>query len=229
MHKSILASIAAALIAFGATPAAAALAVGDTYVYRIVNAYNNETRGEVTYRVDKVDADTVTMAVTFDHPSLGVPHTDVFGRDDNWLRHPLINHDVPVEYNFSPAFPAYVAPLDPGKSWSMRVGATDPISGRRNSVRVDGDVVGTERISTPAGAFDTIKVKRRVYAGDWGLFTAETNIVETDWYAPALGRPVRTERNSSYMDPDKCGRPSSACTPVRGDWTVFELVNYSRK
>jgi hypothetical protein len=89
--------------------------------------------------------------------------------------------------------------------------------------------VGSERITTPAGSFDTIKVKRRVYAGDWEAFTMETNIVETDWFAPALGRAVRTDRNSSYMDPQRCGNPTSACTPVRGDWHVFELVSYNRK
>ena len=116
MHKISLALPVVALAVFCATPAAAAPAVGDTYVYRIINAYNNETRGQVTYRVDKVDADGVTMAVSFDRPSLGVPHTGVFAREGNWLRHTLINHDVPVEYNFSPAYPAYVAPLEPGKS-----------------------------------------------------------------------------------------------------------------
>jgi hypothetical protein len=213
----------------GAGVAVAAPAVGDTYVYRVVNGYSNETRGQVTYRVDKVDASSVTLSVAPDHPSLGAPHTEILASDANWLRHPLINHDMPVEYDFAPAYPAYMAPLDSGKSWSARVSATNPASGRRTSVRVDGDVLGTERITTPAGAFDTIKVKRRVYAGDWETFTMETNIVETDWYAPALGRPVRTERNSGYMDPQKCGNPSSACTSVRGDWLVFELLKYNRK
>ena len=228
MQKCHLALLFIVLVVSGASAAVAAPAAGDTYVYRVLNAYNNEVRGQVTYRVDNVDADRVTVSVSPDHPSLGVPHTDVFTRDDNWLRHPLINHDMPVEYNFSPAYPAYMSPLDPGKSWSMRVSAINPTSGRRNSVRVDGDVLGTERITTPAGAFDTIKVKRKVYAGDWDGFTFETNIVETDWYAPALGRPVRTERNSSYIDPQKCAA-SSACAPIRGDWNVFELVTYSRK
>jgi hypothetical protein len=44
-----------------------------------------------------------------------------------------------------------------------------------------------------------------------------------------VGLPVRSERNSAYMSPQKCGNPSSACTPIRGDWHVFELVSYNRK
>ena len=121
-----------------------------------------------------------------------------------------------------------MAPLDSGKSWSTRVRATNPNSVRSNSVRVDGEVLGTERITTPAGAFDAIKVKRRVYAGDWGTFMSETTIVETDWYAPALGRPVRTERNSSYLDPENAAQVPPV-TPVRGDWDLFELVSYGQK
>ena len=202
--------------------------MGDTYVYRVINKYSNETRGYITYRVDRVDAEKVTYIVSPDQPSLGRVHTDIVTRDGNWLQHPLINHDTPVVYNFSPAYPAYVVPLEAGKSWSVRVNAANSTARRGNSVRVDGNVVGTESITTPAGAFDTIKVKRMVYAGDWDTFASETTTVETDWYAPALGRPVRIERVSSYLDPQKCGA-SSACTPIRGDWDVFELSNYSRK
>ena len=228
MRTHFLAVIVITLFVFWGRAAVAAPAVGDTYVYRVTNAYNHEARGFVTHRVESIDADRVTISVSPDQPSLGVRYTEVFSKDGNWLQHSLINHDVPVEYNFSPAYPAYVAPLDSGKSWSTRVNATNSTSRRGNSVRVDGSVLGTESITTPAGAFDTIKVKRTVYAGDWGTFTSETTIVETDWYAPALGRPVRTERVSSYLDPQKCGA-SSACTPIRGDWDVFELSNYSRK
>jgi hypothetical protein len=217
------------LITVATTVAAiAAPAIGDTYVYRIVNAYNHEVVGEVSYRVDKVDAGQLTLSVAYDRPSLGTPHMEIVAADANWLRHPLVNHDVPVEYSFSPPFPAYVAPLDAGKSWSTRVSATNPATGRRTSVRVDGDVLGSERITTPAGTFDSVKVKRKVYAGDWEAFRNETNIVETDWYVSALGRPVRFERNSSYIDQQKCAT-RGACTPVRGDWNIFELVSYNQK
>ena len=100
--------------------------------------------------------------------------------------------------------------------------ATNPATGQRNSVRVDGEVLGSERISTPAGAYDTIKVKRRVYAGDFESFRRETNIVETDWYAPALGRVVKSDSKSSWIDVARCTR-SNDCD-FRGDWNIFELA-----
>ena len=220
--SAVVAAVALASVAPG--PAAAATpAAGDTYVYRVINGYSKEVRGEIRYRVDKVDAGRVTVSVTTNVPALGVARIEVVTPEGNWLRHPVINHDQPVEYEFSPAFPAYVFPLEQRKSWSLRVNAVQPATGRRNSVRVDGSVLGTERVTVPGGSFDTIKVRRRVYAGDWDGFRLETNIIETDWYAPQLGRPVRSESTSSYMQPERCVE-YHACTPILGDWHVFELV-----
>jgi len=211
------------MAAFLVLPAsAAAPAAGDTYVYRVINVYNGETRGQVTYRVEKVDADRMTESVSADTPVLGAAHTEVVTRDGNWIRHPLVNHDQPVEYEFSPAYPAYAFPLDTGKTWSVRVTGTQTATGQQVSVRVDGEVVGSERVTVPAGSFDTIKVRRATYAGDFEFFRRETNIIETLWYAPALGRAVRRERDSSYMDPSRCGR--GPCNPMHGDWDIFELV-----
>jgi hypothetical protein len=223
MRILIVAIIAFIIAAIAPPVASAASAVaGDTFAYRVSNGYNNEARGQIQYRIDKIDADRITVSVSIDVPALGLPHTEIYTNEGNWLRHPLTNHDQPVEYEFSPPYPAYVFPLEAGKSWSLRVTAANPASGQRNSVRVDGEVLGTERITTPAGAFDTIKVRRIVYAGDWENFRRETTIVETDWFAPALGRPVRTESNSKYFDLSRCCR--GPFDPIRGDWSIFELV-----
>jgi hypothetical protein len=219
--RATLAAAGFALMAAGAAVAAPP-AVGDTYVYRIINGYNHEVRGHVRYRVDATDAERMTVTVTPDAPSLGSPSTRRYTLGGNWLRHPVINHDQPVDYEFSPAFPAYEMPLDTGKTWSVRVNATEPVSGRRASVRVDGAVTGNERITVPAGTFDTIKVRRYVFADDAEGFRQPTTIVETDWYAPALGRAVRSETKSEYIDLARGRSKGSQWT--RGDWTVMELT-----
>ena len=216
----ICAPIFAAILAAGAVPGALA-ATGDIYVYRISNGYNSEIRGTISYRVEKVDANRVEVAVTTDTPSAGVARTEVYTKEGNWLRHPLVNHDQLRDYEFASALPVYAD----GGSWSVRVNALDPATGKRNSVRVDGEVVGSERITVPAGTFDTIKIMRRVYAGDWDGFMRETNIVETDWYAPALGRPVKSDSKSSWQDMSRCSR--GGCPWFRGDWNIVELAETS--
>ena len=201
-------------------------ALGDTYVYRLSDGYRNKQPGQVSYRVDQIEADRIVMSVDPDTRIEGGTRMESYTRDGNWLRHPLINHNEPVLYEFNTPYPAYVSPLAPNQSWSTRVTATNPTHGRR-SVRVDGKVVGAERIRVPAGEFDTIKIRRYVYAGDTDYRT-ETYITETDWYAPELGRAVRTERQGIWRENRSCStNVMFACDDTKlGDWHVYELVSY---
>ncbi len=201
------------------------LAVGDAWVYRLSNGYNNEVRGQIRYQVEKIDAGRTVVSATPDNPSLGQAYTVVYTKEGNWLRHPVASHGQSVEYEFATAYPAYVFPLQPDKSWSLRVNAAVPATGKISSVRVDGTVLGAERIRVPAGEFDTIRIRRLVYAGDWDYSRRETNINETDWYAPVLGRVVRSESKSEWQDLSQCGK--NGCPPVRGDWNVFELIAFN--
>jgi len=202
------------------------LAVGDTYVYQISDGYRNKPPQQITYRVDQIEADRIVMSVNPDTGNEGGARIESYTRDGNWLRHPMFNRDDIVIYDFNIPYPAYVFPLAPGKSWSMRVIATHPSQGRR-SVRVDGKVLGAVRIRVPAGEFDTIQVRRQVYAGDTG-YGAETHISETDWYAPSARQFVASEGTSSHVDTSRSGGGrGDPPLRVRGDWLVAELVRYS--
>ncbi len=200
------------------------LALGDTYVYRLSDGYGNKPPGQVSYRVDRIEADRIVMLVDPNTRIEGGARIESYTRDGNWLRHPLINHDEPVLYEFNTPYPAYVAPFAPNQSWSTRVTATNPSQGRR-SVRVDGKVLGAERIRVPAGEFDTIKIRRLVYAGDTDYRT-ETQITEIDWYAPVLGRAVRTERQGQWREYRSCDNFFFCDNTKRSDWHVYELVSY---
>jgi hypothetical protein len=149
-----------------------------------------------------------------------------FGLEGNWISHVLYNHDRPVDYEFSPAYPNYAFPLTPEQSWSQRVNARDPATGNVRSVRVDGRVLGAERIKTAAGEFDTVKIYRLIWAGDWEGFLTETVITETEWYSPQLGRPVRLDRMSQWYDRTRSssGTVFNTNQLMRGDWQVFELA-----
>ncbi len=211
-----------------AASAAAAPAAGDTYVYQVVNAYNREVLGKVQHQVSTTDAGRVTVSVSPDAAAAGAERTEVYTNDGNWLRAPVESHGVPVEYEFAAPYPAYAFPLDPGKTWSVRVSASVPSLGARRSVRVDGRVLGAERVRVPAGEFDAIKVMRFVYPGDEGRnHASETRITETEWYAPALGRPVRTERKSEWINPSECSQHGGC--DFRGSWEVIELVSAPAK
>lgn len=216
--------LAGAVLAAAAcsTPAAEAPAVGDVYVYRLVNGYNKETQGQIRLQLKSLDGGNASFAVTPDKPEAGVARTNVYNKEGNWLRHLVENHGEKVDYEFKVAFPAYVFPLDTGKTWSVKVPARIVPRDKETVVYVRGKVIGTERVRVPAGEFDTIKVRRYVYPGDADYHLPETQVEEYEWYAPALGRAVRTERRSQYFDLAQCSEQGS-CLQY-GAWDIFELV-----
>ena len=218
---SLVVLLAAATLAIAAVGNGSAPAAGDTYVYRMINAYNNEPRGQVSYRVDRAEVDRIVMSVTTEQQGAALTAEEIYTADGKWLRHPLISRDRPITYDFAQPCPSYEFPLERGKSWSHRVEATNPATGRRQSVRIDAEVGGSERVRVPAGEFDAVKITRTIYTGDADFPKRETTITETEWYAPALGRSVKLVSNSFYVDNSLPIRSQL----VRGDWNIFELVS----
>jgi hypothetical protein len=220
--RGISSALAALAVCLAPVMASAEPSVGDTAVYRLVNGYNGQVRGHLENRVDKVDASSITVTVTPDSPHAGSSVTKLFTKDGNWLRHPVESHGIKVMYKFSTAYPAYVYPLEPGQAWSVRVNASIAGERKARSVRVDGKALQAERIRVPAGEFDTVKIRRLVYPGDSNYDQMETQIIEFEWYAPALKRAVRLERRSEWIDPGRCGMITGC--DFHGDWDILELV-----
>lgn len=205
-----------------AVPAAA-----QAFVYRVINGYNKGTVGHVNQEPAPTGTPQAqVLNIVVDSPALGLARTEVYAGEGQWLRHTLDSHGVPTEYEFASALPAIKPPFNAGQSWSARVNAVVKLGGEsvQRSVRVDGTVLGTERLNVPAGEFDTVKIRRFIYPGDRELSKSETHIYEVDWYAPALGRSVRTETRSSWMEP--CGR---RLCEHRGDWFIYELTQAAKK
>ncbi len=203
---------------------------GDRYVYLVVNGYNSEPVGQVEYRVDSAVRDHYVADVSPTAVYPGQARTEMYLFDGNWLRHPLASHGQQIEFEFNPPYPAYVFPLEARRTWSQRVNARNPATGKMASVRVDGEVLAAERIVTAAGEFDTFRIFRRIYAGDWDGFLTETNITEVEWYAPAIGRAVRLDLNSQWYDTSRSPGGNNLWFNqgllIRGDWHVFELMSW---
>ena len=209
---ALLAMLFTAPASFAATPA-----VGDAYTYRLTNGFTREIGGQIRYEVTAAStAQGQVVTVTTDSPLIGPDRTEIHTTDGQWLRRPLDSHGINVEYEFSPALPS----MSSGKAWSTRVNAKVPSENASRSVRIDGEVLGNERIRVPAGEFDTVKIRRIIYSGDRDFLKGETRIVDIDWFAPALGRTVRSETRS-YWRQFSCGRYGCDFT---GNWNVLELT-----
>ncbi len=219
VYRKFQVSALAALVLLVA-PAAAVAAVGDAFVYRVTDRYTGETRGDITFLVDKVEANRIVTSVNSQNSLVEAGRTAIFSSDGNWVRHAIDSHGFPQTIEFSTESPAYAFPLAVGKRWSMRAPARVVPTGQVRSVRIDAEVVGAERIRVPAGEFDTLKISRVIYGGDGNNFESETRISQTEWYAPALRRAVKTEVRSAHLDM----RISRGNRVARGDWDLHELI-----
>ena len=205
-----------------ASIAAPEVRVGDSWTYQLHDGYTRIAKGTYRYTVTAIGPQRVNVEATHDGQPAG---TQVFTRDWNWIEKPMTNLQ---NFRYSPPYPALPFPLEAGKRWQAYVQATDPATGKTNRVRIDGDVLGWERVKVPAGEFDALKVRRVVYAGNADYDRGEENIVEFDWYAPLLGQAVKQVSSSEYLD-KRAGCDDGYCDDwVRNDWNVMELVSAVR-
>ena len=194
--------------------------VGDGWKYSLHDGYTKLPRGTLEYRVSAVQGDTVTVELRHE----GRESTERYTRDWNWRERPMTNLQ---NFRYEPAYPALPFPLVAGKTWQSYIKATDPATGRVNRVRIDGAVLGWERVKVPAGEFDALKVQRRVYAGNHDYFRGEEHIEEFDWYAPKLGQIVKHMSSSSHLDTSRsCFDEGTDCNVIKGDWNVVELLSH---
>ena len=230
MFRTALRLLAAALLVTGCasplsqTPPAGTSAsvsppdirAGVSWKYSLHDGYTKLPRGALEYRVSSVQSDTVTVELSHE----GKQSTQLYTRDWNWRERPMTNLQ---NFRYDPPYPALPFPLEAGKTWQAFVKATDPATGRVNRVRIDGKVLGWERVKVPAGEFDALVVQRVVYAGNGDTFLSEEYITEVDWYSAAVGAIVKHSSRSGHRDYRLgCDR---VCTQwIDNGWNVVELV-----
>ncbi len=194
---------------------------GQFWEYAVRDGYSGTARGLYRYTVASADADRIVVDVTRDGARIDA---HIYAPGWNGIEHPLTNLQ---RFRFDPPFPAFDFPLHAGKRWQRVVRTTDPATGRTYRTHVQAAAGGWHRIRVPAGEFDALQVTRYVYAGNAEFFNSQEEIVQTDWYAPALGYVVASEGNSSHIDTSRSGGGRGRPLRVRGEWLIAELVRYS--
>jgi hypothetical protein len=190
--------------------------VGRSWSFQVVNGFNSEVVAH--YREELVEGTGSALRVMRTDTSLGESIAEHYTPEWNWLIKARPGVRVPTEY--APPLQVLAFPLEVGKTWSQRTFSRDPDTGQQFTVRLDGRVVGWEKIKVPAGTFDAVLIRRTIYIGDGDYMYTDTQFIESDWYAPSVGRVVRAETWSGRYDLyHSYGRAW-----VRGDWNVLELA-----
>jgi hypothetical protein len=209
---------------------------GAHWTYRVRDGFTDLPRPTERYRVTEVTGDRVVVTVSRENTS---DEVQIYDRQWNWLQHRATDLQPFV---YSPPYPAFAFPLAAGRTWSARLRATDPATGERFPLTVDGTVLGWERVRVPAGEFDALKIRRIVFLQYYEPnVRGRSEIVETEWYAPAVNQAVRREASARYLS-YLYGDNESGLLQVRGmgndgggprivpdDWFIYELVDYAAR
>jgi hypothetical protein len=169
--------------------------IGDRWEYRYTDTTTRRQRKAV-YEIRALSTEGIVEAATFgDERSL----VRAYSADIS-----LVQGDV---WDFSPYMLSFGAPK-PGERWSTLVPQRSrTCSEAGTACNFSGRVAGTERISTPAGSFDTVKIVVDFnLRGGPGVFIGATTWREiTYWYSEAAKRIVKSSlrtRNGNTVEPD---------------------------
>ena len=231
-HRSLLALVTALLaaallaactpdfVASGPPAAAPVLKAGDRWVYRGREGFRLPTVWEETHEVTGAAPDNITVRVSYAGGVKG-DRTEVLTAPGLVRVGELMDIET---RQFAQPLRRFAFPLTPGTSWNQWVGNLNETTHRSGQINRYGQVGGWEKVTTPAGTFDAIRVRVFMTLDDEEFWRTATRCNYLIWYAPAVGAPVREEKEAEYFE--KGDRMDSA--PVRAQHTLIELVAYSR-
>lgn len=177
---------------------------GDRFTYQKLNAYNGNSRGEISYEALTADGEMAQLAV-------------VEGKNRATRTYPLRWSEFELVDGRR-----FVYPLP--QDHKERVIAFNPETRESIPVTVYSRVSGREKVKVPAGEFDALKISRNIYVDDRDWYKSQTTVRQSEWHAPATPQAVKRESQASYLDL----RRSRHDGLIEGDWNRWLLTSYSQ-
>lgn len=157
--------------------------VGEVAVYTVNNRADNQVFEE-TVTVTAVESEVIR----FNHVRPGRVPVEIEGQFTPDMRQVQSGASGT---RFDPPIPLVKVPMAVGDAWKS-VSEMVALSKARSKTDFDYKVVGKEKLTTPAGDFETFKIE----SGGWvtGVsWSGSVRVAQVQWYAPAIGRVVRSE------------------------------------
>ena len=207
----------------GPVAAAPTLAVGARWTYRAREGFRMPIVWEETREVTGIGADGIAVRVTQKGPSLDAE------RHELWAAPGLVKVGALMDMEtrrFATPLLRYRFPLAPGATWNEWVDNFNESAQRSGRINRYVHVGGWEKVSTPAGEFDAIRMRVLMRLDDEAFWRYPTTCNYVVWYAPAVGAPVREEKDAEYREK---GDEMDGQGAIRVQHTLLELTSYSPK
>ena len=204
-------------------PAAAAptFTVGTRWTYRGREGFRMPVVWEETHEVTRVGADGIVIHVTLKGPTVDIERDEVLAAPGVVRTGALMDIET---RRFATPLLRYRFPLTPGDSWNQWVDNFNETANRQGRINRYVRVGGWQKVSTPVGVVDAIRLRVLMRLDDEEFWRYPTTCSYLIWYAPAIGAAVREEKEAEYMEK---GENLDGAMAIRAQHTLLELVAYT--
>jgi hypothetical protein len=197
--------------------------LGDRWVYRVQDGFRAPIVWDETHEVTAIGPQGINVRVTAKGPTVDTE------RLEQWAA-PGVARSGAVfaleSKHFEPALVRYQFPLAPGERWSQQVRDPNEPAGPYGPLDRYTTVGGYEKITTPAGTYDAIRLRVFMRLDDETFWRHATECNYLVWYAPALGASVRELRDAEYQE--KGSSRFDGLSRTRVQHAQLELVAFTR-
>jgi hypothetical protein len=205
----------------GPVAAAPTPAVGARWTYRGREGFRVPLVWEETHEVTALGADGISVRVTLKGPSVDVERQEILAAPGLVRTGALMDIET---RRFATPLLRYRFPLAPGATWNQWVDNFNETANHAGQINRYVRVGGWEKVTTPAGVFDAIRLRVLMRLDDEDPWRYPTTCNYLIWYAPSVGAPVREEKEAEYLER---GDPMDGMSAIRAQHTVLELVSYT--
>jgi hypothetical protein len=207
--------------ASGPVAAAPSLAVGARWVYRGREGFRSPLVWEETHEVTRVGADGIAVHVTLKGPALDIEREELLAAPGLVRVGALMDIET---RRFATPLERFRFPLAPGETWNQWVDNFNERLNRPGRINRYVRVGGWEKIATPADTFDALRMRVLMRLDDEEFWRYPTTCNYLVWYAPAVGAPVREEKEAEYRER---GDDLDGQGAIRAQHTLLELVSFT--
>jgi hypothetical protein len=196
--------------------------VGDRWVYRATDGFRVALQWSETHVVTSVAPGAITVRITEAGPDARGERTEVWSAPGLLASGSVFDEET---RRFATPIKIYAFPLAPGERWNQWVDNLNAATNKTGQINRYVTVGGWEKVATPAGTFDAIKLRVLMRLDDEEFWRGPTQCNYLIFYSPAVGAMVRAEKNAEYWE--KSDRRDGVGA-IAAQHAVLELESYSR-
>jgi hypothetical protein len=170
---------------------------GDRWVYRVDQRFRAAADYDETVEIVSVAPGGIRVRVVDRGGPIDVERMEV------WSAPGLVAQGAMMDVEtrrFDTPLQRFRFPLVPGERWNQRVAQTNETLATAGVVSRYVQVQRMERVGTPAGAFDALRMTVYMQLDDETPFRWPTRCTHIVWYAPAAKAVVREERRATWRE-----------------------------